>query len=545
MNNQINGLDILQMISNGSKFLSADIDRINALNVFPVPDGDTGTNMRLTIEGGASTAKDENIGSAMKAIARSMVLSARGNSGVILSQFFKGIALYLEKMATASVLDFANALISGTKKSYSVVANPTEGTILTVMREAGDNALKELTDNTTLEEYLISYIKHAEVSLANTPNLLPVLKKAGVIDSGGAGFVLIMKGMLAAVRGEEIDVNSVNTASSIVNTAGFNADSELTYGYCTEFILQLQNSKVNPETFDLNILNEFLYSIGNSIVSFKDDDIVKVHVHTFDPGLVLQEGRKYGEFLTIKIENMNVQHSEIVEATEMHSEEVPHKENAIVTVATGDGLENAFKEIGADIILSGGQTMNTSTKDFIDAFDSLNATNIYVYPNNGNILLAAKQAASEYDKANIYVIPTKTIAQGFSAISMASFDFNTPEEIVEGTIEAINNVSTLEVTYSIRDTSINDIDIKKNDCICIYNDELISANKNRIEAIIDALKSIKDLKDKQVLTLICGKDSHESEINKIKEYVNSINRFIELYPIKGNQDIYSYIIGIE
>ena len=281
---RIDGQDLVKLVVMGARALANDFERINALNVFPVPDGDTGTNMKMTIEGGAHEGlknKDKNIGAVAKSIARGMVLSARGNSGVITSQFFKGLSLGLEGKDGVNVREFANAMISGTKKSYSVVQNPTEGTILTVMREAGDLALEHLNDDTTLPEYLKIYLEEAKVSLEHTPELLDVLKKAGVIDSGGAGFCLIIEGMLKASLGEEI-VAGESSSTTIVDNSGFDANSELTWGYCTEFILQLQNSKVDPLTFDLNIITEYLETIGNSIVSFKDDDLVKVHVHIFN-----------------------------------------------------------------------------------------------------------------------------------------------------------------------------------------------------------------------------------------------------------------------
>lgn len=546
----INGLDLIKMVENGAKNLALDYERINALNVFPVPDGDTGTNMKLTIEGGAiegKNIKEENIEIASKAMARAMVLSARGNSGVILSQFFKGISLGLEGYKYVNVKEFANAMIEGTKRAYSVVSNPTEGTILTVMREAGEQAFNEIDDNTTLDSYLVSYLTEANMSLQRTPELLPVLKKAGVIDSGGAGFILIVEGMLKAIKGEIIDDIYIAEAKTNVNTTSFNADSELTYGYCTEFILQLQNFKVNPKEFDIKSINDFLNTIGNSIVSFKDDDLVKVHVHTFDPGIVLNECRKYGEFLTVKIENMNVMHTEASDYILEEKIEVvkEHKKYAIVAVANGLGLVKAFKEMGVDEVVSGGQTMNTSTADFIAAFDKIDAENIFVFPNNSNILMAANQAKDSYTKANVYVIPTKTLAQGYSGVSMLNFDSNDVDTIIKEAMDAIANVSTLEVTYSIRDAIIDDIKVNKGDYICIYNGKLISSNKDRFEALKLGLRSISDFDSKQVMTILCGRDVLIEECNELQKFALELNSYIETYPVDGNQDIYSYIIGIE
>jgi DAK2 domain fusion protein YloV len=549
--NKVDGQDYVSLVVAGARSLANDVDRINALNVFPVPDGDTGTNMKMTIEGGASSGlgmKETNLGIISKNMARSMVLSARGNSGVITSQFFKGLSIGFEGKESVDVKGFAEAMLEGTKKSYSVVQIPTEGTILTVMREAGEAAYKALTDSMTLPEYLKIYLEAAKVSLEHTPELLAVLKEAGVIDSGGAGFCLIIEGMLKASLGEEV-LASKDSTINVVDHSGFNADSELTWGYCTEFILQLQNSKVDIPNFDLKIIQDYLETIGNSIVSFKDEDLVKVHVHTFDPGLVLTEMRKYGEFITIKIENMNVQHTEnneiIASSQEVEEKPLEHKKYASVAVANGEGLVRSFKEMGVDEVVTGGQTMNTSTEDFLNAFQKIDAEYILVFPNNGNIVMAAKQAAENYDKAKVYVVPTKTIAEGYSAVSMLNYEIDDIDEIVKTEIEVIKNVSTLEVTYSIRDTAMNGIKIKKGDYICIYNGNLIASDKDRVTAVKKSLKKISDFGDKQVMSILCGQDVKIEECDSIREFAETLNSYIEVYPLKGNQDIYSYIIGIE
>ena len=549
--NKVDGQDYVSLVVAGARSLANDVDRINALNVFPVPDGDTGTNMKMTIEGGASSGlgmKETNLGTISKNMARSMVLSARGNSGVITSQFFKGLSIGFEGKESVDVKGFAEAMLEGTKKSYSVVQIPTEGTILTVMREAGEAAYKALTDSMTLPEYLKIYLEAAKVSLEHTPELLAVLKEAGVIDSGGAGFCLIIEGMLKASLGEEV-LASKDSTINVVDHSGFNADSELTWGYCTEFILQLQNSKVDIPNFDLKIIQDYLETIGNSIVSFKDEDLVKVHVHTFDPGLVLTEMRKYGEFITIKIENMNVQHTEnneiIASSQEVEEKSLEHKKYASVAVANGEGLVRSFKEMGVDEVVTGGQTMNTSTEDFLNAFQKIDAEYILVFPNNGNIVMAAKQAAENYDKAKVYVVPTKTIAEGYSAVSMLNYEIDDIDEIVKTEIDVIKNVSTLEVTYSIRDTAINGIKIKKGDYICIYNGNLIASDKDRVTAVKKSLKKISDFSDKQVMSILCGQDVKIEECDAIREFAETLNSYIEVYPLKGNQDIYSYIIGIE
>lgn len=547
--------DYVLWVENGAKSLYLDIDRINSLNVFPVPDGDTGTNMKMTIDGGVKEGlnlTDASLGDTAKKMARAMVLSARGNSGVILSQFFKGMSNGLEGLDTATPYQLAVAFNEGTKRSYEVVSNPTEGTILTVMREASEYALKNMDEDKSFTDFFNLYLREAKESLKRTPELLPVLKEAGVIDSGGAGFILIVDGMYKASLGQIIDIERENEIKNSVQ-GGFNADSELTYGYCTEFVLQLQNSKVDPKTFDLNILTNFLKSLGNSIVAFKDDDLIKVHVHTFDPGLVLLEGRKYGEFVTIKIENMNVQHNEndtMLGYGEIGMGAAPtvkkeHKKYSLVAVANGSGLVKSFKDLGVDEVLSGGQTMNTSTNDFIEAFKRLNSDYIFVYPNNGNIYMAAKQAADSYTDAKVIVIKTKTIAEGYSAVSMFSFEGMELEEVIESQNEVIANVNTLEVTYSIRDAKLNGIDIKKGDYICLYNDKLIASDKSRLQASKKAMEIIKDLTDMEVVTMLCGQDVPIEEASRLENYIKNLSQLVEVYPVQGNQDIYSYIIGIE
>lgn len=546
MKELINGIDFTNLVAFGAKNLYNDKDRINALNVFPVPDGDTGSNMSMTIEGGAKEGLNNsniNIGELTKAMARAMVLSARGNSGVILSQFFKGVSLSVAGKEEISVKELAEAFKMGAKQAYSVVSNPTEGTILTVMREAGDKAYQTVDKNTTIEQYLTNYIKYADSTLMNTPNLLPVLKEAGVIDSGGAGFLLVIEGMLKYLKGESVETNILEAKGASLDTSSFNADSELTYGYCTEFILQLQNSKVNPKTFDLKIINDYLDSIGgNSVVSFKDDDIIKVHVHTFDPGLVLHEFRKYGEYLTVKIENMNVQHTESDLGTPKAKRQ--HKQFGVVAVANGNGIVNTFKEIGVDEVISGGQTMNTSTEDFINAFNTLDCDYILVYPNNSNIIMAANQACEAYDNAKIIVIPSKTITEGYSAISMLNFD-NELSDIISEQKEIISSLNTLEVTYAVRDAVIDGVKVTKDYYICIYNDKLLSCNKNRLEAMKEAINKIENISDMQVFTIFTGKDSSIDEINELNEFLINYNPYVEIYPIPGDQELYSYIIGIE
>jgi len=540
---ELDGTSYANMVAMGSKNLLSDIERVNALNVFPVPDGDTGTNMRMTIEGGVEEGLktiSTSIAEVSKLMSRAMTLNARGNSGVILSQYFRGISQGLDGLEKANVKQFGEALVSGTKRAYKVVQNPTEGTILTVVREAGEAALNDYKDGMNLTEYLNNYVKYAHESLARTPDLLPVLKKAGVVDSGAVGLILIFEGFIKYLNEEEIILSDDSK-----DEKKFGVDSKLINGFSIDFSLQLQNSKIDVTKFNLKDFNSILNGLGTNLITNLNDTLLDAHINTFHPGTVICQIRKFGEITKIKILNLDIDEID----DEIKSEEPifarEHKKYATVAVANGAGLVQAFRDMGVDEVVSGGQTMNTSTQDFIKAFNSLNAENIFVFPNNSNIVMAAEQAAKNYDKANIYVVKTKTIAEGYSACQMINFDSDDIDTILNEFNEVISNVSTLEVTYSIRDTNINDLIIKKGDFICIYNGNLISASKDRISAIKQAFRAIPDFNDKSVLTVLCGIDVRIEETQEIEEIAKAFNSYIEVYPVEGNQDVYSYIIGIE
>ena len=538
----MNGLTLKSLFLNGHQSLVNDVERINELNVFPVPDGDTGTNMKMTMDGGYNAIyniDEVNIEHVAKELSRGMVFSARGNSGVILSQFFKGLSLGLAGKDEVTVDEFAEAMLCGVKQAYKVVNNPTEGTILTVMREASQYAFDAHAES--FEEYFKVYLIEANKSLANTPELLPVLKKAGVVDSGAAGFILIIEGMALAIDGKMLEsVGRVETKISKINPNGFNKDSELEFGYCTEFILQLQTSKVDIPNFKLNTITDFLEEIGDSIVAFIDDDIVKVHVHTFTPGKVITYCQQFGEYVTFKMENMSVQHSE---TTMIKEEEKPFKDTTIVCVSSGDGISELFMDMGADYIVSGGQTMNPSTDDFIAAFDKLNTNNIIVFPNNSNIIMAAKQAAANYSKANVVVIETKTLAQCYSALSLIGEDDF--ESVVESINSSLDNVTSLEVTYAIRDSKIDDLEIKKDDFLGFLNHKMVAVNADKLGIVVDLFNSIEDLEEKEVVTIIYGEDVTEEQLSELVACLEETFDWMEIGAIFGGQKVYSYIIAVE
>ena len=539
----MNGKTFRKLFMNGHQSLVNDVDRINELNVFPVPDGDTGTNMKMTMDGGFNAvyrSKENNLGLLLKDLARGMVFSARGNSGVILSQFFKGLSLGLEGNESVGVEEFAAAMINGVHQAYKVVNNPTEGTILTVMREASQFAYDAKTES--FEDYFKVYLTEAHKSLANTPELLPVLKKAGVVDSGAAGFIEIIEGMALAIDGHMLEtIERTDFEVHTINPSGFNADSELEFGYCTEFILQLQNKKVDIKNFDLKVITDFLEQIGNSIVAFVDDDIVKVHVHTFEPGKVITYCQQFGEYVTFKMENMSVQHSET--NFEQQEEVAEYKENTIVAVSSGDGITEVFKGMGVDYVVSGGQTMNPSTDDFLAAFSKLNTKNIIVFPNNSNIIMAAKQAAENYDKANVVVIETKTIAQCYSALSvLCDDDFDSMLSAIQ---MAVSNVTSFEVTYAIRDSKIDDFDIKENDFLGFVNHRMATVSKTKLDSIKDLFNTLEDIDEKEVVTILYGSDVTEEEIEEVVNYIESTYDWMEVGAISGGQKVYSFIIAVE
>ena len=530
----------VDLIVNGYQSLANDYKRINDLNVFPVPDGDTGINMKKTMEGGVDAIVDSNfesVGELVKSMSRGMTFSARGNSGVILSQFFKGFSNGLLDCIDVNLEQFAKAMKLGVTQAYNSVNHPVEGTILTVMREAIEKAY-EIQDS-DFENYFITLLAEANASLERTPDLLPALKKAGVIDSGGAGFIKILEGMALAIDGNMLDYVKDTQVESKVSINNFNADSVLEFGYCTEFILQLQNSKVDIANFDVQVIIDYLETLGDSIVAFKDEDIVKVHVHTFTPGKVIDFCQQFGEYVTFKMENMSVQHSE-----SSLTENKEYKENAYVVVSNGEGISEVFKDMGVDYIVEGGQTMNPSTDDFLKAFAKLNAKNIFVFPNNGNIILAAKQAAENYTEANVIVIETKSIAQCYSAFTMLDSE-QSVEEQLEIINMQINSVGVVEVTYSIRDSEIGDYKIRKGDYLALSGKDLIAVSSSKIDCVVEAFKKYEDIEAKEVVTIIYGKKVTHSELEKIEEMIKEMYSWMEVGFIEGKQDIYNFIIAIE
>ncbi len=554
----LNGEQWKKLVSAGAINLRNNYEEVDNLNVFPVPDGDTGTNMCRTIENGVAAigkSEETNIGVVAKTLSSGMLLGARGNSGVILSQIFRGICKGLAGKSEVTAAELAQAYKVGVKQAYGAVVTPVEGTILTVFREATEAAEKGLKPDSTINEFYELHLKQAIKTLANTKNLLPVLKEADVIDSGGCGYVYIVKGMVRLLDGEKVEAEITTSqevtqqSNTSIDFSAFGPDDVIQFGYCTEFILRLQSSKVDIEKFDIQTVIDVLEGDdikGDSIVALKDDSIVKVHVHTKDPGKVLDHMRDYGEFLTIKVENMSLQHNETMDDEELEAKRhKEHKKYAVVAVAQGAGIKEQFEAFGVDYIVDGAQTMNPSTEDFIRAFKSLDADNIIVFPNNKNIVMAAKQAAKLYKGAHIEVVMSTSIPQCFSALTMLDYSSDDLTIILGNFNESIRNVNSAEVTIATRNAVINNVVVKKGDYIGILDGKLVASSRSKTNCLNTIFRKVKNIKDKQVITFIFGKDLDEKDREKAIETVGKRYPYIEVGGVDGGQSVYHYYIAIE
>ncbi len=552
----LNGEQFKALVSNGAKNLRLNYEEVDNLNVFPVPDGDTGTNMCRTIENGVNTINKLNenkIGVIGKSLSSGMLLGARGNSGVILSQIFRGICKGLLGKDEVNASELAEAYKLGVKQAYGAVVTPVEGTILTVFREATEYASKNISQDSTINEFYELHLKQAIKTLKKTKDLLPVLKEADVIDSGGAGYVYIVKGIVRYLDGDEIELEISNEgnhdAQVEIDFSAFGTDDVLKFGYCTEFILRLQSSKVDVGSFDIQTIIDVLNGDdiqGDSIVALKDDSVVKVHVHTKNPGKVLDHMRDYGEFLTIKIENMALQHNEHMDEDERNANKNKvHKKYAVVAVAQGEGIKQQFKEFGVDYIVDGAQTMNPSTEDFIRAFKTLDVDNIIVFPNNKNIIMAAKQAAKLYKGAHVEVVYSMSIPQCYSALTMLDFSSDDLTLILGNFNEAIRNVTSGEITIATRDTKLNGIEIHKGDYIGICDGKLVASTKDIIDCLEKLILSCPKLADKQVLTLISGADTSSLDKDRGLELVSTKFPNLEYGAFDGGQSVYHFFIALE
>ena len=557
----LGGLLLAKMAFGGAARLRSNADEVNKLNVFPVPDGDTGDNMRMTVESGIAAIENldsDDLSEVMKVLSHGMLLGARGNSGVILSQFFAGISKGLAGTKKADPAILGHALELGVQQAYTSVMTPTEGTILTVAREAVEYAVKRITPQSTLRSFFADLVGEMHASVDRTPEILSVLKEAGVVDSGGAGLYYIMDGFNRVLNGEEVsqveEAAPQTTAKPAIDFSAFGPDSVMTYGYCTEMLVQLQNSKVDVESFDIEALKEFLGSIGDSVVAFKTESIVKLHVHTFTPEKVLAHCHTFGEFLTIKIENMTLQHTESTEEvsfvmnTDAPVESAPAaemKQYGVVAVSNGEGISALLKELGTDEVVPGGQTQNPSTNDFLDAFSRVHAEHIFVFPNNGNIVMAARQAASLYEDATVHVIPSKNIGTGYVGISSIDFENPDPQAVIAQVEAAMQRVTAGYISPSIRDADMNGVHIHKGDTIGIIEKEIVVSEADMMTATTKLAKQLLDGPDKFMLTVFTGKDATAENQAALSEHLTESCPSAEVYFIDGGQEIYPFIFVAE
>ena len=547
MKQTINGADFRRLMLSAAAAIEINKQKLNELNVFPVPDGDTGTNMSMTINTAAADlrkAGDVTLEKAADIAAKAMLRGARGNSGVILSLLLRGIARKLKGEEICNGLLWAQALQEGVDAAYKAVMKPAEGTILTVARLAAAKALKTAKKNNCFEAVHAAALEEAKVALANTVNQNPVLKKAGVVDAGGRGWVVALGGMLKALRGEDIVApeTTAQEPSEQASFSDFNTE-DITFTYCTEFIISREN-KLDPEK-----LRAFLSSLGDSLVLVDDDEIIKVHVHTNDPGKALHEAMDYGSFVTVKIENMRLQHSEKVMTEQTSAPEAteptiaaPEKALGVVSVCAGDGLAAVFRDLGVDGIISGGQTMNPSTQDILEAVNKVPAETVYVLPNNKNIIMAAQQVDALTEK-NVVVIPSKTVPQGITA--MLSFNPDgSVEENEQALTEALDTVDTMQITYAARNSDFDGYDIHEGDYLAIYGSSLFGTDKD-VSVLLKSLAEKVQETGKEYITIYYGADINEEQAQQAADIFGDVCPDADVNLLPGGQPVYYYLISAE
>ena len=544
-----------EMVQAGATRLNKQAEYVNSLNVFPVPDGDTGTNMGMTIENGAKEVSDRSastVGEAAGIFAKGLLMGARGNSGVITSQLFRGFSQSVKDKEELDGAALAAAFQSGVEVAYKAVMKPVEGTILTVSRGAAIGAKKKAESTNDAVEVMRAALEGAKTALAKTPDMLPVLKEVGVVDSGGQGLVFIYEGFLSALTGEFIASEEFQatpaTMSEMINAehhksvAGHVATEDIKFGYCTEIMVALKQGPTYVKDFDYDEFRNYLNNLGDSLLVVNDDEIVKVHVHTEDPGLVMQEGLKYGSLVKVKVDNMRNQHEAQVEKEERQAKPVEEKEYAIIAVVAGDGLADIFKAQGVDYIISGGQTMNPSTEDFVKAVEELNARNIIILPNNKNILMAA-QSAAEVIEQPAAVVETKTIPQGLTSL-LAFDESKSIEENHDRMAAAIEDVVSGSVTTAVRDTTIDGLEIHENDNLGMVDGKIVVSNPDMMETLTATFDKMLD-EDSEIVTIYIGEDGKEEVANDLAQNLMAKYEDVEVEIHQGNQPVYPYLFSVE
>lgn len=542
----IDGKMFRAMIVTGATLLHNNHPEVDALNVFPVPDGDTGTNMSLTFTSGANEVErleSDAVGDIAKTLSKGLLMGARGNSGVILSQIFRGVAKSLKGKETASSSDLAAAFLQGSKVAYRAVMKPTEGTILTVIRESSEAASAYVTEDMEIEDYFSYFVKAASESLDRTPELLPVLKEVGVVDSGGAGLVLVLTGFMSAIVGEKIervDVNAEKAKEEAAEKAAGTVEKK-DYGYRIEFMLKVEEGKEKAFNVE-NFQNELTRIPGERITIVQDEDIVRCKLYSKKPGHALNIAQRFGEFLSVEIENPHVKDEDVKKVN--LEEKAPPKDVGVIAVAAGDGIKDQFLSLHCDYVVAGGQTMNPATEDLVAAIRRINAKHVIVLPNNGNIVMTAQTAASVLEgEIDVIVIPTKSIPQGLSACIMFNPEASLEENVGEMT-EAMQNVKTGQVTFAVRDTNIDGIEVHANEYMALVNKEIKACVPGKMDALKKSLEGLVD-DDSEIITLICGQDVTKEEKEEAQTYIAEHFADCECEVIDGKQPVYSFIIGVE
>lgn len=549
---KLTGKDFENMIAAGQAHLAQNAEYVNSLNVFPVPDGDTGTNMNLTFSSGAKAVKENpntEIGKIGQTLSKGLLMGARGNSGVILSQLFRGFSKSIESKTEINTLEFAQAFQAGVDSAYKAIMKPVEGTILTVARESAEAGRNKAQTTDDIIEVMEEILAAAKVSLDHTPELLPVLKEVGVVDSGGQGLVYVYEGFLSSLTGEEIQVVEEPNLDELVRAehhrgAVHDAMSaeDIKFGFCTEIMVRLGEGKTVDSEFDYDEFRNHLNEMGDSLLVIADDDIVKVHVHTERPGEVMNYGQKFGSLIRIKVDNMREQHAALEHVETPSSKKTTEKEMAVISVAAGSGVKDLFESMGVDYVIEGGQTMNPSTQDFLEAMEKVPAKNYILLPNNSNIFMAANQA-TEVSEANAVVVETKTIQQGINA--MLAFNPEMAlEEIKELMSEEIQYVTSGQITFAIRDTEINGLKIKKDDYMGIIDGDIKVANNDLETASLETIKKMLT-EDSEIITLIYGEKSSEQLIQSLTDQLEEHYPDIEIETHEGGQPVYPLLISVE
>ena len=558
---KITETEFRKMILTSSDRLNKNAEFINSLNVFPVPDGDTGTNMSLSFASGSkyvSESTSANVGDLAQSLAKGLLMGARGNSGVILSQVFRGFAKSVSNKKELTPQDLAQALQGGVETAYKAVMKPQEGTILTVARKSAEAAKKVAKDGGDIVAVMKDTYEAAEAALKTTPDLLPVLKEVGVVDSGGQGLTFVYQGFYDALSGNvrddevhkpsPVEMDEMVSAEHHKSAQGKLNTEDIKYGYCTEIMVRLGAGRLVEKKFDYDEFRGYLAEIGDSLLVIADDEVVKVHVHTEHPGMVLSYGQKFGSLIKVKVDNMRLQHETILEKDEEEEREEEISENeisgdyGIIAIASGEGVAEIFKNLGVTYVLSGGQTMNPSTQDIVDAIAKTKKDKVIILPNNKNIFLAADQAAEVCD-VDAVVVPSKTIAQGMAAMLGFSKDADL-EENKEAMTDELDTVISGQVTIAVRDTTIEGREIKKDDYMGIVDGNIVVTNPDRREAAIEMVKAMLD-EDSEVVTIIYGEDGNKEEAEAIETAVSELDEDLEIEIHEGNQPVYPYLISVE